>query len=128
MSELKYTEDHAWARLDEGESKVAVVGISDYAQQTLGDVVYVELPEPGNVLGQGDEVALLESVKTTSSVKMPLTGEVLSINETLPDTPELINSDPLGDAWLMTISVKQPGEFADLMSEDAYQEFVVEIS
>ena len=95
MSELKDTEDHQWIRLE--EDNTAVVGITDYAQEQLGDVVYVEMPAIGRELGKDDEAALVESVKAAGEVKMPLTGTVLSVNENLEDEPELVNADPEGD-------------------------------
>ncbi len=103
MSELKYTEDHEWIRLE--EDGAATTGITDYAQQQLGDIVYVELPEVGRELGKNDEVAVVESVKAAGEIKMPLTGTVLSINESLEDEPEIVNADPEGDGWFMTISI-----------------------
>jgi len=98
MSELKYTEDHQWIRLE--EDNTAVVGITDYAQEQLGDVVYVEMPAVGRELGKDDEAALVESVKAAGEVKMPLTGTVLSVNENLEDEPELVK---MSRNWLMPI-------------------------
>ena len=122
MSELKYTEDHQWIRLE--EDNTAVVGITDYAQEQLGDVVYVEMPEVGRELGKDDEAAVVESVKATGAVKMPLTGSVLSVNESLEDEPELVNADPEGDGWFLTINVQNPEEIEALMDENAYNEFL----
>jgi len=122
MSELKYTEDHQWIRLE--EDNTAVVGITDYAQEQLGDVVYVEMPAVGRELGKDDEAAIVESVKAAGEVKMPLTGTVLSVNENLQDEPELVNTDPEGDGWFLTISVQYPEEVEALMDENAYNEFL----
>ena len=122
MSELKYTEDHQWIRLE--EDNTAVIGITDYAQEQLGDVVYVEMPEIGRELGKDDEAAIVESVKAAGEVKMPLTGSVISVNESLEDEPELVNVDPEGDGWFMTISVQYPEEIEALMDENAYNEFL----
>jgi len=122
MSELKYTEDHQWIRLE--EDNTAVIGITDYAQEQLGDVVYVEMPEIGRELGMGDEAAIVESVKAAGEIKMPLTGSVISVNESLEDEPELVNVDPEGDGWFMTISVQYPEEIGALMDENAYNEFL----
>lgn len=122
MSELKYTEDHQWIRLE--EDNTAVIGITDYAQEQLGDVVYVEMPEIGRELGMGDEAAIVESVKAAGEIKMPLTGSVISVNESLEDEPELVNVDPEGDGWFMTISVQYPEEIEALMDENAYNEFL----
>jgi glycine cleavage system H protein len=123
MSELKYTEDHQWIRLEEEDT--AVIGITDYAQKELGDVVYVELPEVGRDLGKDDEAAVVESVKAAGEVKMPLTGTVISVNENLEDEPELVNADPEGDGWLMTISIINPEEVEELMDDNDYNEFLM---
>ncbi len=125
MSELKYTEDHQWIRLE--EDNTAVVGITDYAQEQLGDVVYVEMPAVGRELGKDDEAAIVESVKAAGEVKMPLTGTVLSVNENLQDEPELVNTDPEGDGWFMTISVINPEEVEGLMDDNDYNEFLTGI-
>ena len=125
MSTLKFTEEHAWIRLEDDE--VAVAGISDCAQRSLGDMVYVELPELGKMLGRGDEAVVLEAVKTTSSMKMPLTGVVLSTNAEVQESPELINNDPEGDGWLLTFQITHPEELAHLMDEAAYRDFVAEL-
>ena len=122
MSELKYTEDHQWIRLE--EDNTAVVGITDYAQEQLGDVVYVEMPAVGRALGKDDEAALVESVKAAGDVKMPLTGTVLSVNENLQDEPELVNADPEGDGWFMTITINNPEEVEGLMDDNDYNEFL----
>ncbi|RKZ66548.1 MAG: glycine cleavage system protein GcvH [Gammaproteobacteria bacterium] len=122
MSELKFTEDHEWIRLE--EDGTATVGITDYAQEQLGDVVYVELPEVGRELGKDDEVAVVESVKAAGEIKMPLSGTVLSINESLEDEPETVNADPEGNGWFMTISVNNPEEVDTLMDDSAYNEFL----
>ncbi len=122
MSELKYTEDHQWIRLEEGNT--AVLGITDYAQEQLGDVVYVEMPAVGRELGKDDEAAIVESVKAAGEVKMPLTGTVLSVNENLQDEPELVNTDPEGEGWFMTISIINPEEVEGLMDDNDYNEFL----
>jgi len=122
MSELKYTEDHEWIRLE--EDGTATTGITDYAQEQLGDIVYVELPEVGRELGKNDEVAVVESVKAAGEIKMPLTGTVLSINESLADEPEIVNADPDGDGWLMKISINNSEEIDTLMDENAYNEYL----
>ena len=122
MSELKYTEDHQWIRLE--EDNTAVIGITDYAQEQLGDVVYVEMPEVGRELGKDDEAAIVESVKAAGEVKMPLTGTVLSVNENLLDEPELVNADPEGEGWFMTISIINPEEVEGLMDDNDYNEFL----
>ncbi len=122
MSEMKFTEDHRWIRLE--EDGTATIGITDYAQQQLGDIVYVELPEVGRELGMGDEAAVVESVKAAGEVKMPLTGTVLAINENLGDEPEFVNADPEGDGWFMRISISHPEEVKELIDDNAYNEIL----
>ena len=122
---IYYSEDHEWIRLEEEDT--AVIGITDYAQKELGDVVYVELPEVGRDLGKDDEAAVVESVKAAGEVKMPLTGTVISVNENLEDEPELVNADPEGDGWLMTISIINPEEVEELMDDNDYNEFLMEL-
>jgi len=118
---LKYHEEHEWVRV-EGEE--GVIGISDYAQDQLSDVVYVELPEVGDTFDRGEVLAVVESVKAASDVYMPVGGEVLEINEELEDSPELINKDPYGEAWLVRIRFDDPGELDDLMAAGAYEEYI----
>ncbi len=125
MSELRYTEDHQWIRLE--EDNTAVIGITDYAQEQLGDVVYIEMPAVGRELGKDDEAAIVESVKAAGEVKMPLTGTVLSVNENLQDEPELVNADPEGDGWFMTISITNPEEVEGLMDDNDYNEFLMSL-
>ncbi|MFQ5784047.1 MAG: glycine cleavage system protein GcvH [Alphaproteobacteria bacterium] len=121
MSELRYSKDHEWVRID---GDVAVVGITDYAQQQLGDVVYVELPEIGKTFKQHDEAAVVESVKAASEVYAPLSGEVVAINKALSDAPETVNSDPVGDGWFMKLRLGDTSELDGLMDEAAYAAFV----
>jgi glycine cleavage system H protein len=101
-----------------------VIGISDYAQDQLSDVVYVELPEVGDVFDKGDVLAVVESVKAASDVYMPVTGEILDINDRLEDSPELINQDPYGEAWLVRVTIAEPAELEDLLDADAYKSYV----
>ena len=119
----RYAESHEWARQDEGE---IVCGISDHAQDSLSDVVYVELPDVGDVFEQGEVFGVVESVKAASDLYMPMGGEITAINEELEDTPEVINQDPYGDGWLIRFSPSDPAEFDDLMDGDAYEAFVAE--
>ncbi|MFQ5958242.1 MAG: glycine cleavage system protein GcvH [Alphaproteobacteria bacterium] len=121
MSELRYTKQHEWVRVD---GDVAVVGISDYAQEQLGDIVFVELPEVGKSVKRSDEAAVVESVKAASEVYAPLSGEVIEVNAALADTPEKVNSDPTGDGWFMKIKPSDPSEIDNLMDEAAYRTFV----
>lgn len=119
--DCKYSEEHEWIRVEGGE---AVIGITDYAQHQLSDVVYVDLPEVGDIFEKGDILATVESVKAASDVYMPVGGEVLEINEALEDSPELVNKDPYGQAWFVRIAIHDPSELDDLMDADAYQAFV----
>ncbi|SDH81962.1 glycine cleavage system H protein [Roseospirillum parvum] len=121
MSELRYTEDHEWIRV---EGDTATVGISAYAQEQMGDVVFVELPEPGRALAQGDEAAVVESVKAASEVYSPLTGEVSEANPALEETPGLVNEDPTGEGWLFKLKMAEPAEAEGLMDAEAYQTFL----
>ncbi len=118
---VKYTEDHEWVRL---EGDVAVVGITDYAQTQLGDVVYVELPAVGWKVEKGKEAATVESVKAASEVFAPLTGEVVAVNDELSGEPGQVNSDPMGKGWFLKIRLADPKDFDGLMDEAAYRAFV----
>jgi glycine cleavage system H protein len=115
--ELLYAETHEWVRLEDGE---AVVGISDFAQEELNDVVYVELPEVGDTLSKGDTFATVESVKAASDVYIPLSGEILDINEALEDSPGLVNEDPYGDGWFVRMQVSDPSEAETLLDAAGY--------
>ena len=117
-SELHYRESHEWVR-DEGDGTV-VVGISDHAQEALGDMVFVELPEPGMSYAQGDACAVVESVKAASDVYAPVSGEVIAANPALEDAPELVNSEPYGDGWLFRIKLSDASELDGLMSAEDY--------
>ena len=121
---LKFTETHEWIRLDADDT--AFVGISDHAQQLLGDVVFVELPEVGDEITMGDNFSLVESVKAASDIYAPLTGEVIEVNEDLTDNPELINEDPEDRAWIAKIKLSDPSEIDNLFTEEQYKENVVE--
>ncbi|MDA5193367.1 glycine cleavage system protein GcvH [Govanella unica] len=120
---LYFTKDHEWIKVADG---VGTVGISDFAQSQLGDVVFVELPEAGRVLKAGDAVAVVESVKAASDVYCPVSGEILSFNEELPNDPALINSDAESTAWFFTIKLSDPSELDGLMTPDAYKTFLEE--
>ena len=121
MSDLKYSKEHEWVRV---EDDVAVVGISDYAQAQLGDVVFVELPEVGKQVAKDGEAAVVESVKAASEVYAPASGEVVEVNAALGDEPELVNGAPTGDGWFFKIRLGDPSELDELMDEAAYLEFV----
>ncbi|MFT5426208.1 MAG: glycine cleavage system H protein [Gammaproteobacteria bacterium] len=122
MSEMKFTEDHVWVRLE--DDGTATIGITDYAQEQLGDIVFVEFPPVEKELGMGDEAAIIESVKTAGEVKMPISGTVIETNDSLVDEPEVINADPEGDGWLMTVNIINPDELETLMDDSAYNEFL----
>jgi glycine cleavage system H protein len=117
---LKFTKDHEWVRVD-GET--ATVGISAYAAKQLGDVVFVELPEVGTEFGQGDELAVVESVKAASEVYAPISGEVTEVNDTLEGAPETVNASPDGDGWFAKMSVNDAADLDALMDEAAYKEY-----
>jgi glycine cleavage system H protein len=119
--DCRYSQEHEWVRVEGDEG---VIGITDYAQDQLSDVVYVELPEVGDTFAKGDILATVESVKTASDVYMPVGGEVLEINEVLEDSPELVNKDPYGEAWFVRIALDDPAELDDLMDAEAYKAFV----
>lgn len=120
----RYTEDHEWARQD---GDLIVVGITDFAQKQLGEVVFVELPEVDKEVSQGEEAAVVESVKAAGEVKAPVAGTVVEINETLTDAPETVNEDPAGEGWFFKIKPADGGQFDSLMAEDAYQELVASL-
>jgi len=121
--DLKYTKDHEWARVEGDE---AVVGITDYAQDKLGSIVFVELPPPGKSFKKGQTVVTVDSVKAVAEVYSPLSGEVNEANESLKDTPEVINQDPYGQGWMVKIKLSAPAELGGLLTPEAYEAFVAE--
>jgi glycine cleavage system H protein len=123
MTTLRFTKDHEWVRHD---GDVAVIGITDYAQSQLGDVVYVELPEIGRQIEQGKEAAIVESVKAASEVYAPVSGEIVEINEALAADPAKVNADPMGEGWFLKLRLADPNQLDALMDEAAYQHFVEE--
>ncbi len=116
-ADLRYAQEHEWVRM---KGDTAVIGISDFAQDQLGDIVYVELPAVGKKLAKGAEFGVVESVEAVSELYMPLGGEVLSVNTLLEDTPEKVNSEPYGEGWMIEIKVENSAEFDALMTRDAY--------
>lgn len=122
MSELRFTQDHDWLRL-QGDG-TASVGISDFAQKKLGDLVYVGLPEVGTAFEKGADAAVIESVKAASDLKMPVAGTIIEVNAALVDDPGKVNADPLGDGWFVKIKVDDPSDAASLMDEAAYTKFI----
>ncbi|MGB2045745.1 MAG: glycine cleavage system protein GcvH [Porticoccaceae bacterium] len=123
-AELKYASSHEWARLD--SDGTVVVGITDHAQEALGDIVYIELPETGAAVDAGAEVAVVESVKAASDIYSPVTGEVVEINPVLEDEPETVNSNPYADGWLFRVKVASADELEDMLDADGYQAIVEE--
>ena len=123
MSVLRFTRDHEWIRLD---GDLAVVGVTDYAQSQLGDVVYVELPEIGRRVEKGKEAAVVESVKAASEVYAPASGEVVEVNEALAADPAKVNADPMGEGWFLKLRLADLKELEGLLDEAAYQRFVGE--
>ena len=123
MSKIRYTKEHEWVRL---EGRTATIGISKYAQEQLGDVVFVELPDIGKTLAKGDEAAVVESVKAASEIYAPMSGKVIEVNEGLDGDPGKVNSDAEGEAWFLKIRVTDDSEFDELMDEVEYKEFLEE--
>jgi len=121
----RYTKDHEYIRV---EGDAGIVGISDYAQSQLGDVVFVELPSVGKTLSKGDEAAVVESVKAASEVYAPVSGEVVEVNSDLEASPGTVNEDPAGRGWFLKLRLTNPSELDGLMTEEQYQEFVKSIS
>jgi glycine cleavage system H protein len=115
--DVRYAKSHEWARSDGDTIKV---GISDYAQDQLGDIVFVELPEVGDTFGQGEEFGTVESVKAVSELYMPVAGEVVAINDTLEDAPEKVNNTPYADGWMLEVKADNPAEMDNLMDNNAY--------
>jgi glycine cleavage system H protein len=119
-SDYRYTHEHEWIRV---EDDIAVLGVTDFAQKELGEVVFVELPEVGHVFDAGDEIGTIESVKAVAEIYTPLAGEIVEVNESLKDDPELVNEDPHADGWLVKIKFSASSDFDDLMDAEAYAEF-----
>ena len=118
-AELRYRTSHEWVRV---EDDVAVVGITDHAQDAMGDLVYVELPEVGQVLATGEEAGVVESVKAASDIYAPVSGEIVAVNDALEDEPELVNQEAFGNGWLFKIKMADPGELKEMLTADQYQE------
>ena len=118
---LKYTKDHEWIRV---EGEVAYVGITDFAQSELGEIVFVENEKEGETIGANEVFGSIEAVKTVSDLCMPVTGEILEVNAALEDAPELVNNDPYGEGWMINIAVKDAAELDGLMDAEAYAAFI----
>ena len=121
--ELKYTKDHEWARI---EGDVATVGITDYAQGELGDIVFVELPKAGSSVSQGDSFGTIEAVKAVSDLYAPLSGVITEVNAALDEAPETVNNSPYGDGWMIKIKISDPSEVDNLLSADDYEKLIGE--
>jgi len=118
---MKYTEDHEWLRI---EGDLIVVGITEHASEALGDVVFVEYPEPETMVAAGDEVVVIESVKAASDILAPIDGEIVEVNQALADNPSLVNEDPLGAAWFFKLKVDDLSVLEGFMDEDAYKDLI----
>lgn len=123
MSDRKYSKDHEWIEV---EGDIGTIGISDHAQEQLGDIVFVELPKDGREVSKGAEIATVESVKAASEIYVPVSGTVVEVNGALDDEPALVNSDPFGKGWIFKIQLSDPSELGGLMDEEAYKAFVDE--
>lgn len=119
--DLKYTQEHEWVK---AEGDIAIVGITDYAQSELSDIVYLELPEVGKTLQKGDVITTLEAVKTVADVYTPVSGEIIEVNEKLKDQPGLINEDPYGEGWIVKIRMSNPDELNELLSAEEYKNII----
>jgi glycine cleavage system H protein len=120
-----YTKDHEWIRV---EGSTGTVGVSEHAQEQLGDVVYVELPEPGRTVKAGEQVAIVESVKAASEVYSPVSGKIVAVNRALADNPALVNEEAEGNAWFFQIELADRGELANLMNAEAYRQYLATLS
>ncbi|MBI36772.1 MAG: glycine cleavage system protein H [Alphaproteobacteria bacterium] len=125
MDERRYTRDHEWIKIDKD---IAIIGITEFAQEQLGDIVFVELPEVGKLLSKGDEAAVLESVKAAAEVYCPIGGEVIEVNDGLNDDPSVVNNDPYGKGWFIKLRVTDPESIDQLMDELDYNSFVESVT
>ena len=121
-ADLKYTREHEWLRL--GDDGTAIIGVTDFAQENLGDITFVELPEIGSSLGKGEVFGVVESVKAASDLYLPVGGEILAVNEKLDEAPELVNNDPYGTGWLIKIKVADPVEIESLLAAADYEKII----
>ncbi|MGB9823864.1 MAG: glycine cleavage system protein GcvH [Candidatus Hydrothermia bacterium] len=122
--DLKYTREHEWVKVVNGE--LAVIGITDFAQAELSDIVYVELPQVGKTVSKGEEIASLEAVKTVASVYSPVSGEIVEVNEKLKDDPALINKDPYGEGWICKVKMTNKAELDEYLSAQEYKKLIAE--
>ncbi|MBI5826904.1 MAG: glycine cleavage system protein GcvH [Deltaproteobacteria bacterium] len=121
--DFKYTKEHEWIKV---EGNIATVGITDYAQDSLGDVVYVELPQEGGTVTKNEPFGVVESVKAVSDLYSPVSGNVTEVNDAIIDSPEAINEDPYGDAWMIKVEISSADDLGDLLSAEDYQKFIEE--
>jgi len=121
---IKYSEDHEW--VDEKEDDLVVIGITDFAQEQLGDLVYVELPEVGDECSRGENISVIESVKAASDLVAPVSGSIIEVNSRLEDEPEIVTEDSMGEGWFIKVKLSNPEELNDLMDEAAYNNFIEE--
>jgi glycine cleavage system H protein len=120
-TQLKYTKDHEWVKID---GEIATIGITDFAQQELGDIVYIEIESVGETLDAEEVFGTVEAVKTVSDLFMPLSGEVLEFNAALEDTPESVNDDPYKSGWMIKVKIEDPSQISDLLDFDAYKQLI----
>ena len=121
---IKYSEDHEW--VDEKEDDLVVIGITDVAQEQLGDLVYVELPEVGDECTKGENISVIESVKAASDLVAPVSGSIIEVNSRLEDEPEIVTEDSMGEGWFIKVKLSDPAELDELMDEEAYNAFIEE--
>ena len=121
LKNYKFSKDHEWVKQ---EDNIAIIGVSDYAQKEMGDVVYIELPEEGSSFSRGDACSNIESVKAVNDIFTPISGEVIKVNTTLEDSPENVNKDPYGSGWIFKMKLSNPDELNDLMDSDKYDEYL----
>ena len=121
---IKYSEDHEW--VDAKEDDLVVIGITDFAQEQLGDLVYVELPEVGDECTKGENISVIESVKAASDLVAPVSGSIIEVNRKLEDEPEIVTEDSMGEGWFIKVKLSDPAELDELMDEEAYNSFIEE--
>ena len=121
---IKYSEDHEWVDAKEGD--LVVIGITDFAQEQLGDLVYVELPEVGDECTKGENISVIESVKAASDLVAPVSGSIIEVNSRLEDEPEIVTEDSMGEGWFIKVKLSDPAELDELMDEEAYNAFIEE--
>ena len=119
---VKYSEDHAWVKVQDED--LVTIGITDFAQEQLGDLVYIELPKVGHEFSRGDNISVIESVKSASDLVAPVSGEIVEVNDRLEDDPELVSDNPMDEGWFIKVKLSKPSELDELMDEKSYQVFI----